>query len=113
MSHLPGREADAVAHYEAALRLLPKVGEIHYNLGNILLKIPGREADAIAQYREAVQLKPDLAEAHYNLALALAKDPRQVPEAITHFQAALNLKPADFPLARQVIQRWNASQGRP
>jgi tetratricopeptide (TPR) repeat protein len=112
LSRVPGRETDAVAHYEAALRLLPKVGEIHYNLGNVLLKIPGRQADAIAQYREAVQLKPDLAEAHYNLALALAKDPQLVPEAITHFQAALDLKPADFPLARQVIQRWNASQGK-
>ena len=65
-----------------------------------------------------------LAEADYAGHLGLPKDQKgnndilaltkpEVPEAITHFQAALNLKPADFPLARQVIQRWNASQGRP
>jgi hypothetical protein len=36
-------------------------------------------------------------------------DPAQLPEAITHFEAALRIRP-DFPLAREIVDRWRAAQ---
>ena len=110
LARMPGRELDAASHFEAALKLLPESGAIHYNFANLLRKIPGRESDAIAHFREAVRINPRLAEAHYNLGLALMADPNQIAEAIGHFQAAQQIK--DFPLAREIIAKWNALQRR-
>jgi len=59
---MPGRLAEAIAHYEAALRLQPDLAEAHYNLGMALAQIPGRLPDAIAHCEAAVRLKPDFAE---------------------------------------------------
>ncbi len=105
---IPERLPEAIAEFEAALRISPQVAEVHYNLGNVLMKTPGRLPDAIVQYREAVRINPGLAEAHYNLGIALISDPRLVPEAIPHLEAALRIK--DFPLARQILDRWHAAQ---
>ena len=70
-----GRTPDAIAQYEAALRLKPDFAEAHNNLG-LALASTGRTPDAIAQYEAALRLKPDFAEAHNNLGLALASTGR-------------------------------------
>lgn len=109
LAKIPGRLPEAIAHFEAAIRLAPDNAAIRYNYGNVLFRVADRHADAIVQYREAVRLNPRLAEAHYNLGLALVEHPEQLPEAITHFEAALKLNP-NFPLAQEIVRRWNAGQ---
>jgi tetratricopeptide (TPR) repeat protein len=86
-----GRTSEAIAQYEAALRLEPDYVEAHINLGNALGRA-GRTSEAIAQYEAALRLKPD-AETHINLGNALGRAGR-TSEAIAHFEEALRLKPA-------------------
>jgi len=91
LEKLPGRQADAIAHYEEALRLRPDYAEAHSNLGMALASI-GRTQEAIAHYKEALRLKPGFAEAHNNLGNALnSLGLRQ--EAIGEFEGALRLRP--------------------
>jgi Tfp pilus assembly protein PilF len=87
------RQADAIAEYQAALRIEPDFVEAHNNLANALTRIPGRMPEAIAEYQAALRLRPDRAEAHFNLALALAEMSGRLPEAIAEYQAALRLRP--------------------
>jgi tetratricopeptide (TPR) repeat protein len=112
LGRMPGHEDEALTHFETALRLAPENGAVHYNMGNLLGKMPGRLPEAVVHYREAVRINPKLAEAHYNLGLALLRDPQQVPEGISHLETAVQLKPNDFPLAVQVLQRWQAALKR-
>ena len=87
-----GRLPDAIAEYQAALRLTPESAEIHYNLGLALAKTPGRLPEAITEFQAAVRLQPDSAEMHYNLARVLAETPA-LPEAITEYQTVLRIRP--------------------
>ena len=86
-----GRTSEAIAQYEAALRLKPDYAQAHNNLG-IALASTGRGPEAIAQYEAALRLKPDYADAHSNLGVALARL-GHTPEAIAQFEEALRLKP--------------------
>jgi tetratricopeptide (TPR) repeat protein len=95
LAAMPGRLPDAIAHYEAALRLKPDFTEAHYNLANALAQMPGRLTAAAAHYETALRLRPNYAAAHFNFANALARMPGQLPNAIAHYEAALRLKP-DF-----------------
>lgn len=88
-----GRSAEAVAHYETALRLKPDLVPAHHNLANELAKIPGREAEALAHYEAALQLQPDLAEAHENAARLLRSLPDHRGEALPHLEAWTRLRP--------------------
>jgi len=47
---MPGRLNDAIAEFEAAVRLNPDYFEAHNNLGFVLAQAPGRLNDAVAQY---------------------------------------------------------------
>ena len=87
------RPPEAIAEYEAALRLKPNYEEAHYNLGIELAKIPGRLPDALSHFEAALRIKPDDAAAHNNLGIALAAIPGRSPDAIAHFEAALRIKP--------------------
>jgi len=114
-----GRTSEAIAQYEAALRLKPDYAdtrynlgiyaEAHYNLGNAFAKT-GRTSEAIAQYEAALRLTPDYAEAHYNLGIALAKTGR-TSEAIAEYEAALGLKPDDAE-SHNILGSALASAGR-
>jgi protein O-mannosyl-transferase len=95
LSTMPGRRDDAIAEYEAALRVNPAYPEAHNNLGTVLDSIPGRASDAIAHYREAVRLKPDYAVAYYDLGNALVTTPGGASEAIADYEEAVRLIP-DF-----------------
>ncbi len=66
-----GRPAEAVFHFQQALRSLGDSGEVHNNIGNALQKL-GKLDEAIEHYNVAIKLDPKLLLAHYNLGLALA-----------------------------------------
>ena len=93
LTHLPGREADAVSECEAAVKLEPDSAGYHIELGSALANIPGRQDEAIAEYQAALRIKPDSAEAHNNLAMSLAAM-GNVSAALAEYQAALKINPA-------------------
>ena len=68
------RVPEAIAHYEASLRLKPENPSAHNNLGLALARL-GRMQEAVAQFATAVQLAPDYREARENLARAQAELP--------------------------------------
>ncbi len=90
---IPGRRAEAVAHFEAALRANPNYWEAHLSMGNALLETPGRLDGAIAEYQTAVRLAPEAERAHTNLGNAFLAAGR-TQEAIAQFEIALRIQPA-------------------
>ncbi len=91
----PGRLADAIAEYQAALELAPRYPQPHLNLASALTKLddPGQMPHAIAEFEEALRLKPDYAEAHSDLANLLSRLPGRMPEAIAHYRLAVQFQP--------------------
>ena len=93
-----GRLPDAIAEFEAALRIQPGYADTHFNLGIALeniapAKSPGRLSDAIAEYQAALRAEPGYVKAHVNLGAALARIPERVPDAIAELQTAIRLQP--------------------
>jgi len=82
---------DAIELYRQALRLDPRLGVAHYNLGNCM-QAKGLWEAAIEEYEQALQLTPDYAAAHNNLANVLHRL-RRHQEATVHYEAALRLDP--------------------
>ena len=80
LMNTPGRVSDAIAHFEAALRINPDYAEANNNLGACLMNT-GRMRTPFPHFEAALRLKPDSADAHYNLGLALSqisgRDPRR------------------------------------
>jgi tetratricopeptide (TPR) repeat protein len=56
---MPDRLTDAIAEYQAALRIQPGDPETRLGLGAALEKLPGRRQEAIAQYEVVLQTYPD------------------------------------------------------
>jgi len=108
LSHIAGRERDAIAEYQAALRIDPDYIDAHNNLGNALSQIPGRLPDAMAEYQAALRINPDSAEAHNNLGNALSQIPGRLPDAMAEYQAALRINPdyadAHYDLGKSLSQ---------
>jgi tetratricopeptide (TPR) repeat protein len=108
LSHIAGRERDAIAEYQAALRIDPDYVDAHNNLGNALSQISGRLPDAIAEYQAALRVNPDSAEAHNNLGNALSQIPGRLPDAMAEYQAALRINPdyadAHYDLGKSLSQ---------
>ncbi len=82
--------AEAVKHYEAALKVEPNYAEAHNNFGEVLLR-QGRFDEALAHYLAAVRLKPEYLY-YFNLANALV-DAGKPAEAVANYQQALRLNP--------------------
>jgi tetratricopeptide (TPR) repeat protein len=95
---VPGRLADAMAEFEAALRIKPDDAEAHNNLGSALIKVPGRLADAMAEFEAALRINPEYAEAHNNLGNALLNLPGRAADAMAEFETALRINP-DYAIA--------------
>ena len=89
----PGREAEAVAQYGAALDLRPDYVHAHTNLAKLLARLPGGQPAARAHYEEVLRLEPDNAEAHNELANLLVALPGRQDDALAHFREALRLNP--------------------
>lgn len=61
----------AIREYREAIRIDPKNPDVHFNLGNALMK---QDLDsAILEFREALRLNPRYSPAHNNLGFALAE----------------------------------------
>ena len=88
-----GRIPEAIAQYEAALRLKPDYAEAHNNLGSALAQ-QGKLTEAAEQWEEAVRIRPEIAEAHYNLGFVAARAGR-TEDAITQWDEVVQLKPND------------------
>jgi tetratricopeptide (TPR) repeat protein len=89
-----GRTPEAIAEYQAALRIKPDYAEPHNNMAKILSRESGRMPEAMAEVREALRLKPEYPEALVNLGSFLAPMPGRLPEAIAAYQAALRINPS-------------------
>jgi tetratricopeptide (TPR) repeat protein len=87
-----GRVAEAIGHYESALRLKPDLFEARNDLGLALASV-GRLGDAVDNFDAALRIHPDNAAVHYNRATALAAAGR-LDEAVASYGRALALRPA-------------------
>jgi len=90
-SKIPGRTGEAIAEYEATLRIKPDYPEAHYNLANLLVSTNPDEA--IAHYQAALRVKPKFVGAHTNLGITLSMVPGRLEDAIAEYETALRLQP--------------------
>ena len=60
---LPERAPEAIAQFEAAVRINPGLVEAHYLLGILLSDQPDRRREALAHFEAALRIKPDFAAA--------------------------------------------------
>jgi len=104
-----GSAAEAVAAYEAALRLDPANVDAHRGLGFVLAS-QGQTAEAIVHYREAIRLAPEDPAAHNNLAIAL-EEAGQLEEATREYAETVRLAPGE-PGPRLNLGVVLAGQGR-
>src|SRR5438128_1404787 len=104
-----GKLAEAVEHYEAALRLEPGYVDANYAWGNALAR-QGKLAEPVAHCEQALKIKPDHADAHSNMGAALAGQGK-LAEAIEHYQQALRAKP-DHADAHTNLGEALAQQGK-
>jgi protein O-mannosyl-transferase len=103
-----GKIPQAIAHLEAALRILPTYADAHNNLGGIL-GMQGRSEEALAHFRAAqlgMNTADEAAQLHHNLAFTLAKLGR-VDEAL----AELPLDPDPY-LTLVMLGKVLGSRGR-
>ncbi len=63
---MSGRQAEAVPHYEAALRARPDYAEAHHNLGSALFEL-GRLREAAEHYEATLRVAPEFPNARANL----------------------------------------------
>jgi tetratricopeptide (TPR) repeat protein len=88
-----GDAANAIAHFQEAIRLKDDFAAAHNNLGSVLGKMPGRLDEAVAHFQEALRLQPDFADALNNLGMAFLKTPGRLDDAAACFQKALRIRP--------------------
>ncbi len=85
-----GRLDDAIAQFQAALKLDPKSAKAYNGLANVYARV-GRRREAIDAYEAALRISPS-AEAHSNLANVLFET-GDLGGARDHYLAALRMRP--------------------
>jgi tetratricopeptide (TPR) repeat protein len=88
-----GRTAEAIAAYEQALALDPKLAAAHTNLG-VLLSLAGRNEEARQRFESALAIDPVQPEARFNLG-NVYDTLGDVTRAISEWSQAVSLAP-DF-----------------
>jgi len=90
----PSEAEEAIAHYQASLKLFPEDGGARSNLGLLLLR-QHRPAEAVEAFRIATMLRPREAPIHYNLGNALVAAGRY-DEAVAAYARAMQISPGLF-----------------
>jgi protein O-mannosyl-transferase len=76
---MPGRTEEAIAEFQAALRLDPGFADALQNLGLALSAMPGRMPEAIAELQAAERIRPDPA---LERMIQQLQDPRAVGSSV-------------------------------
>jgi predicted Zn-dependent protease len=109
-----GQAADAIASFEALLRLEPSEGAHWFNYG-FLLDEQGHVAEAERAFRKAVDLRPGLDRAWYGLGLVLIRAGR-LDEAADALRRNTQLQPMSpygwYQLARVHVDRQQPDEAR-
>jgi tetratricopeptide (TPR) repeat protein/mono/diheme cytochrome c family protein len=88
-----GNAAEAIAEYQAALRIRPQDATANNALGAVLIA-SGQSDRAMAYLQTAARTSPEYFDAHYNLGNALASA-GDFPAAAEQFAAAVRIRPDD------------------
>jgi tetratricopeptide (TPR) repeat protein len=102
-----GRNAEALAQYQAATQADPAYFEAYFNQGLAAYEL-GQWFQSLAAYEYALAIKPDSADARYNFALALkrANYPQDAANELTKLlQANPEETRAHLPLANLYAQQ--------
>jgi tetratricopeptide (TPR) repeat protein len=91
-----GQVENAVADFEAAIRLLPRQYQAHVNLAQAYQR-QKQMTKALAQLDEAVRLAPTMANP-YRLRARLHRECQELDEALEDLTKAMEHEPADSPL---------------
>ncbi|HTB81436.1 MAG TPA: tetratricopeptide repeat protein [Opitutaceae bacterium] len=83
--------AEAIGHYEEAIRLKSNNPTAHLDYGAALDEV-GKRAEALQEYEKALQLRPEMVAAHRDLGILLVQMNR-ASEAIDHYRQALKIRP--------------------
>ena len=84
-----GREAEAAAEFQDAVRLTPDDPDYRVNLGLALAQMPGRMGDAVAAVSGGLAHRPRPPAAHLNLGLAYTSMPGRLQDAIEEYRKAI------------------------
>jgi tetratricopeptide (TPR) repeat protein len=63
-----GKHRQALALFRRVVKDHPKLPGLHYNMGNVLVRL-GERSEAARAYQEAIAIDPKDADAYYNLAM--------------------------------------------
>jgi protein O-mannosyl-transferase len=109
-----GKNAEAIAHLNEALRIKPNYPEAHYNIGLELVAL-NKWDEAGTHFSEAIRLDPSFASAHNNLANILVAQGR-LTEAADEYSEALRLSPnyvdAHFNLAVVFLKQGKVDEAK-
>ncbi len=104
-----GREDEAIAEFQSALKISPGNGEVYRDLAQVL-ENQGRYTEAEAMFQESLKKRPGDWLGHLLLALFLERRNRYA-ESETEFQRAIQLTP-DNPIAYRNLGALYRIQGR-
>ena len=104
-----GKNEEARAWYEQALRIAPDYAEAHNNLG-LTLDALGRQNEATSHFLEALRINPSLADAHNGLGKVHSQQGK-FDVALQHYSRALQLDP-DYAEAHNNLGAMFAQQGK-
>jgi tetratricopeptide (TPR) repeat protein len=108
LAEMPDGADQAIAQFQAALKIKPNYLRAHTDLGSAYAKV-GRFSDSMAEFRAAIAIDPDLAIPHNNLGNTYAQL-GMWNEAISEYQTALRLDP-EYAGARNSLAEAEYSLG--
>ena len=101
--------AEAIEHYNTALRLYPKHVKARYNLANIYANYEDYES-AVREYRKTLEYDPTFLNAGINLGILLSEELRDYDAAIETYTSVVNARtrliniPFIFDNRKQVVK---------